>query len=196
MKKVILPTLLFLTSITVLAQTRPHIVDKAHSQINFVAEARFISAHGFFEKWEADVQLDPVKIENSSFKITIEATSINTRVTPRDNHLRSKDFFDVENYPQITLISKKIVRAGDKQYKVIADLTLHGVTKEVEVQLTEVFYENNRGRFKTEFQLNRKDFGINFDSKMNPIENIVKVQVDINVLDKEAMEKAQKPKTN
>jgi hypothetical protein len=63
------------------------------------------------------------------------------------------------------------------------------------VTLNQVFYENNRGRFRTTFPVNRKDFGINFDSKMNPIEDIVQVQVDINVLDKEAVEKAQKARS-
>ena len=92
MKKFLLPILLSLTAISVAAQTRPHIVDHNHSQINFVAEARFISAHGHFDKWDAEVQLDPAKIENSSFKITIDAASINTRVAMRDNHLRSKEY--------------------------------------------------------------------------------------------------------
>ena len=112
MKKILLLTLLILATMTVVAQPRPHIVDHAHSQINFVAEARFISAHGYFDKWEAEVQLDPAKIENSSFKITIEAASVNTRVARRDDHLRSKDFFDVATYPQITLVSKKITKTG------------------------------------------------------------------------------------
>ncbi|MGH9837755.1 MAG: YceI family protein [Blastocatellia bacterium] len=190
MKKFLLPILFVLTTLTVGAQTRPHIVDQAHSQINFVAEARFISAHGHFDKWDAEVQLDPAKIENSSFKITIEATSINTRIERRDNHLRSKDFFDVATYPQITLVSKKITKTGDRTYAVVGDLTLHGVTKQVDIEITQVFYENNRGRFRANFRLNRKEFGINFNSNMNPIEDIVQVQVDINVLDKEATEKA------
>jgi len=193
MKKFLLPILLFLTAITaptVFAQTRPHIVDQAHSQINFVAEARFISAHGHFDKWDAEVQLDPAKIENSSFKITIEAASINTRIERRDNHLRSKDFFDVATYPQIMLVSKKITKTGAGKYTVEGDLTLRGVTKQIEVQITQVFYENNRGRFRANFPINRKDFGITFNSNMNPIEDIVQVQVDINVLDKEATEKA------
>src|SRR5215813_8169684 len=131
MKKILLLTLLILATMTVAAQPRPHIVDQAHSQINFVAEARFISAHGFFDKWEAEVQLDPAKIETSSFKITIDVASINTRVAMRDNHLRSKDFFDVANFPQITMVSKKITQAGDRKYKVLADLTMRGVTKEL-----------------------------------------------------------------
>jgi len=194
MKNFLLPILFLLTALTVTAQTKPHIVDKAHSQINFVAEARFISAHGSFDQWEADVQLDPAKIESSSFKLTIEATSINTRIQRRDDHLRSKDFFDVATYPQITIVSKKITKTGDRKFNVAGDLTLHGVTKPIEVQLTQVFYENNRGRFRTTFAINRKDFGISYNSAMNPIEDIVQVQVDINVLDKEATEKAQRPK--
>ncbi len=190
MKKFLLPILFILTTLTVAAQTRPHIVDQAHSQINFVAEARFISAHGHFDKWDAEVQLDPAKIENSSFKITIEAASINTRIQRRDDHLRSKDFFDVATYPQITLVSKKITKTGERTYAVTGDLTLRGVTKQLDVEITQVFYENNRGRFRASFRINRKAFGISFDSKMNPIEDIVQVQVDINVLDKEATEKA------
>ncbi|HKQ73293.1 MAG TPA: YceI family protein [Blastocatellia bacterium] len=190
MKKFLLPILLLLTAGAAYAQTRPHIVDHSHSQINFVAEARFISAHGHFDKWDAEVQLDPAKIENSSFKITIEAASINTRIQPRDNHLRSKDFFDVATYPQITLVSKKITKSGDKTYAVVADLTLRGVTKQIEIQINQVFYEGTRGRFRATFPINRKDFGMTYNSNMNRIEDVVQAQVDINVLDKEATEKA------
>jgi len=196
MKKNLLLTLLILATMTAVAQPRPHVVDHAHSQINFVAEARFISAHGYFDKWEAEVQLDPAKIENSSFKITIEAASINTRVARRDDHLRSKDFFDVATYPQITLVSKKVTKTGDRRYAVVGDLTLRGVTKQIEVEITHVFYENNRGRFRCSFTINRKDFGMTYNSNMNPIEDIVQVQVDINVLDKEATEKARAARPN
>ena len=197
MKKFTLSTLLllFLLSFSVYGQTRPYVVDKAHSQINFIAEARFISAHGYFDKWEADVVFDPANIESSSFKITIEAASINTRVQKRDDHLRSKDFFEVEKYPQITLVSKKVSKSGDQKYNVTADLTLHGVTKQIDVPITQVFYENNRGRFRAIFEINRRDFGIIYNSNMNPIEDLVKVQVDINILDKEALEKNQKARS-
>jgi polyisoprenoid-binding protein YceI len=195
MKKYCFILILLFINLTVAAQTRPHVVDKAHSQINFIGEARFISAHGFFDKWDAEVQLDPAKIENSSFKITIDAASINTRVGRRDDHLRSKDFFDVANFPQIIMVSKKITKTGERSYKLLTDLTLHGVTKEIEVPLEQVFYENNRGRFSTTFNINRRDFGINFNSTMNRIEDLVQVQVDINVQDKEAVEKAQKARS-
>lgn len=170
----------------------PHIIDAAHSQINFVAEARLISAHGSFDKWEADVNLDRDKIENSTVKITIDASSINTRVGRRDDHLRSKDFFHVEQYPTITFTSKRVTKAAANKYSVVGDLALHGVTKEIEVPVEMVFYENNRGRFRSTFQINRKDYGITFDSKMNSIADMVQVQFDINVQDKAAVEKAKK----
>ena len=190
MKRILLPLLLLTVSAVAAAQPKPHVVDAAHSQINFTAEARFLSAPGFFGNWNSEIQLDPAKIENSNFKITIDATSINTRNERRDTHLKSKDFFDVATYPQITIVSKKITKTGDKAYNVTADLTMHGVTKQVDVPLTMVFYENNRGRFRARFTLNRKDYGINYNSAMNPIQDMVEVQVDINVIDKEASDKA------
>src|SRR5438105_4253252 len=137
--------LVVLSSTLVMAGTpRPHVIDKAHSQINFVGEARFISAHGFFEKWDAEVNLDPAQIDSASLKITIDAASINTRIQQRDNHLRSKDFFDVAQYPTITFVSKKVNKTGEQKYDVVGNLTLRGVTKELTVPLMMVFYENNR----------------------------------------------------
>ena len=182
MKKIVLTLLTLASAATMaLAQPKPHTVDRAHSQINFVAEARFISANGFFDKWEADVQLDPAKIENSSFKITIDAASINTRNERRDTHLKSPDFFEVAKFPQITLVSKKVTKVGEGKLSVTADLTIKGVTKQVEIPVTQVFYENNRGRYRSTFEINRREYGINYNSKLNPIEDIVRVQVDINV---------------
>lgn len=195
MKRTLFAVLL-ITVTALAAGPRPHLIDKAHSQINFIAEAKFISAHGHFDKWEAEVTLDPQKVEDSTLKITIDAASINTRIQMRDNHLRSKDFFSVEQYPQITFVSKKISKVAEKKFKVLGDLTLRGVTKEIEIPVDQVFYENNRGRFRSEFQINRRDFGMTYQSNLNPIEDMVKVQFDINVLDKEAVEKSQKPKSN
>lgn len=187
--------ILVFASVVFAATPRTHLIDKSHSQINFVAEARFISAHGFFDKWEAEVLYNPQKIEESSFKVTIDAASINTRIQRRDDHLRSKDFLSVAEYPQITFVSKKISKASDKMLNITGDMMLRGVTKEIEVPVEMVFYDNNRGRFRGTFPLNRKDFGITFNSGMNPIEDVVKVQFDINILDKEAVEKQQKARS-
>jgi polyisoprenoid-binding protein YceI len=173
------------------AESSPHIVDSVHSQINFVAEARFFSCHGYFDKWDAQIDLDANKIENSSVKITIDANSINTRVDRRNQHLKSKDFFYTEKYPAITFVSKKVEKAGQNTYNVIGDLTIRDVTKEISIPIEEVFYTSPRGRFRGSFTISRKEFGVSFDSPMNPIQDAVLVQLDINALDKAAMEKMQ-----
>jgi polyisoprenoid-binding protein YceI len=64
---------------------------------------------------------------------------------------------------------------------VVGDMAIHGVTKEVTIPLAKVFYENNRGRFKGAFEVNRKDYGLIYNSRLNPIEDIVKIEVDFSV---------------
>ncbi|GAC1479562.1 MAG: YceI family protein [Gemmatimonadaceae bacterium] len=178
--------------LVLLADPKPHVIDKAHSQINFVAEARFISAHGFFANWDADLQIDPAVPEASRISITIDAASINTRVDRRDNHLRSKDFFDAATYPKITFVSSKLTKRSDKLYDVAGDLTIRGTTKAVVVPTKIVFYESGRGRVTGQFVVNRKEYGVSYDSKANPIEDEVQVQFSISFLDKVVAEKSAK----
>src|SRR5437867_6484549 len=87
------------------AERKAYVPDRAHCQLNFIGDALFVSAHGYFERWDSDFQMDPGNLENSSLAITIESASLNTRVTQRDNHLRSADFLDVANHPQIKFVS-------------------------------------------------------------------------------------------
>lgn len=170
------------------AERKPYVFDRAHSQINFVAEALLLTAHGFFERFDGDVQVDPDNLENSALRLEIETASINTRVEQRDNHLRSADFFDAANHPKITFVATKITKVDDKNLRVTGDLTVRGITKSVEVPLFIVFFREGRGRFKGEFTINRQDFGVSYNSRMNPIEDTVTVQVDLNVMDKQVME--------
>ena len=162
-----------------LPDAKPHAIDKAHSEINFVADSRMLSAHGFFGKWEADVKLDAAKWENSSVAITIDAASINTRVERRDGHLRSADFFDVEKHPNITFKSVSVKSTGANTLDITGDLTVRGTTKRITVPATMVFYEGGMGRFRGQFTINRMDYGVSYDSKLNPIQPEVQVQWDI-----------------
>jgi polyisoprenoid-binding protein YceI len=162
-----------------LAAPLPHVIDKAHSEINFVADSRLLSAHGFFAKWDAEIALDPKAWETSTVAITIDAASINTRVDMRDNHLRSDDFFAVGKYPTITFKSTSVKKTGETTLDIAGDLTVRGTTKRIVVPAKLVFYEGNAGRFRGQFALNRKDYGIAYDSAVNPIENEVQVQWDI-----------------
>ena len=154
-------------------------IDKAHSEINFVADSRLLSAHGFFGKWDATVKLDAANWSNSSLSMSIDAASINTRVERRDDHLRSPDFFDVAKHPTITFTSTAVKQTAPNKLDITGDLTVRGVTKRITVPATMVFYEKGMGRFRGQFAILRKDFGIAYDSALNPIENEVQVQWDI-----------------
>lgn len=165
-----------------LGAPKPFVVDKVHSEINFVADSRLLSAHGYFEKWDAVILIDSATPAASSVSITIEANSINTRVTMRDNHLKSDAFFDVAKYPQITFKSVSIQKAtAPKVYDIIGDLTIRGVTKRISVPAYVVFYEKGAGRFRGQFTVLRKDYGVGFDPPLNPIENEVQVQWDFSL---------------
>jgi polyisoprenoid-binding protein YceI len=160
---------------------KAYVVDRAHSEINFVADSRLLSAHGFFDKWDATIQLDSANVDASSVQITIDAASINTRVGMRDNHLKSDAFFDVAKYPLITFKSVSIKQSAPRVYDITGDLTIRGVTKRVTVPAYMVFYEKGAGRFRGQFSILRKDYGVGFDPPLNPIENEVQVQWDFSI---------------
>lgn len=164
-----------------LPSPKPHVIDRAHSEINFVADSRLLSAHGFFEKWDADLRLDAAKPEESSVAITIDVASVNTRVTMRDNHLKSDAFFDAAKYPTITFKSVGIKQTAPTKFDITGDLTIRGTTKRTVVPATMVFYDKGAGRFRGQFTLLRKDFGVSFDPPVNPIENEVQVQWDMSI---------------
>lgn len=168
------------------AVARPHDVDKAHSEINFVASSRLLDAHGFFKTWDADLAIDPDALERSTVKLTIDAASIDTRIDRCDAHLKSPDFLDVAKYPTITFASKSIARTSPTAGTITGDLTMHGITRSVQVPVSVVFYQNGRGRFRGEFTLKRSDYGITYNSTMNPIEDEIKVQFNLSVAEKKS----------
>ena len=89
-------------------------IDSAHTDVGFAVRHMMISTvRGKFTKVEADVSLDPAKLEQAKVTARIDAASIDTREEKRDGHLRSPDFFDVANYPTLTFTSTKVTRSGD-----------------------------------------------------------------------------------
>jgi len=161
----------------------PHVIDKAHSQINFIADSRLISARGHFGSWDATIALDPANLSASTVAITIEAASIDTRVDRRDTHLKSADFFDVETHPKITFTSTAVRPKADGQLDIEGDLTIRGTTRRITVPASMVFYEAGVGRFRGEFVLKRTEYGVSYDSRVNPIKDDVTVQWDFAVQD-------------
>jgi len=156
--------------------------DVAHSQINFVAESRMLSAHGTFQRWDAEIMFDATNIEATSLKITIETASIDTRIERRDNHLRSADFFAADSFPQITFVSTFVNNRGtDGALLITGDLTIRGVTKRITIPAKLNFFDpqNNIGRVTGQFIIDRTEFGVNYTSVANPIQNEVAVQFDV-----------------
>ncbi len=180
--------LLAAVAATAQAERQPFVFDRAHSQINFVADALLISAHGYFERFDGEIQIDRQNLGNSSIRLVIEAASINTRNERRDNHLRSADFFDAANHPQITFTSTAIRRVDEKNVVITGELTIRGNTRMIEVPTQIVFLRDTSGRFRGQFQINRKEFGVNYNSTLNPIEDVVTVQFDFHLVDQQAME--------
>src|SRR5262245_4289938 len=124
-------SVLVLPSVPARAERKVYVPDRAHCQLNFVGEALLLSAHGYFEKWEIDTQLNAANLEDSSVQLQIESASLNTRIEQRDKHLRSADFLDVANHPQIKFVSTRVKKVDDKTVTVTGNLTLRGVTKQV-----------------------------------------------------------------
>lgn len=173
------------------AQARPYAADKAHSQINFVAETRITSTHGYWNAWDAEIAIDPVAPEHSTVAITIESAAITTRNDRRDNHLRSPDFFAADSFPRITFVSRSINKLSDTRYHVTGDLTIRGVTKSVMIPTTVAFFDREAGqaRVRGAFSVNRQDYGVSYKSPRidTLVEDEVQIQFDMHLRDREKL---------
>jgi polyisoprenoid-binding protein YceI len=159
---------IFALSFTAISQAQTWKIDPAHSAAQFSVRHMGISTvRGQFEKVSGAVNYDPADVSKSSVDVTIDATTVNTRVEMRDKDLRSPNFLDVEKYPTITFKSKHTESAGEGKLKVTGDLTIHGVTKEVVLDVdgpTAPIKDpmgNSRMGASATTTINRKDFGVN-----------------------------------
>ncbi len=171
----------FLAAASAAFDQKPYVRDVAHSQINFVAESQLVDAHGTFDKWDAEILFDAAKVEATSFTVTIDAKSINTRITQRDNHLRGNDFFATDSFPTITFKSVFINKLADDRINITGDLTVRGRTKRITIPSRLVFFDAQRdvGRVKGETVINREDFGVSFQPPVNKINPEIKLQFDV-----------------
>jgi polyisoprenoid-binding protein YceI len=143
-------------------------VDPAHTAAQFSVRHLGISTvRGAFTKVSGSVQYDPSDPTKTTIEATIDANSVDTRVEKRDNDLRSPDFFDVAKYPTLTFNSKRVEAAGAGKLKIVGDLTIHGVTKEVvlDVDGPSAPIQDPRGNLhmgaSATTTVKRKDFGVN-----------------------------------
>ncbi len=141
--------------------------DPPHSQLFFtVTHLGFNDVSGTFDDFTVNVTSSKADFSDAVFTLNAKVASINTRVEMRNNHLKSADFFDAEKYPELSFKSNGITPAGENKYKLTGDLTIHGVTKPVTVDLVYAGQTTNpmTQKLTTAFQisgtLKRSDFGI------------------------------------
>lgn len=183
-----------LFSAVAIAQTSDWNIDPNHSTAQFTVRHMGISnVTGNFTKVTGAVQLNDKDITQSLVTASIDVNSVDTRVEMRDKDLRSPNFFDVAKYPTIDFKSKKIVSNSGK-LQMIGDLTMHGTTREVTLDMDPPTPEiidawgNPRRGFSATTQINRKDFGLTWNNLLKSGEAVVgdnvKIQLDVEIVKK------------
>ena len=168
------------------AETTTWKMDPSHSHASFSVRHLGISnVRGEFSKVDGTLHLDDQDVTKSRVEATIDANSIDTREAKRDAHLKSPDFFDAQNHPNITFKSTKVEKAGDKKLKVTGDLTMRGNTKPVtlDVELSDAIKDpqgQQRRAVEATGKVNRKDYGLAW-SKMLEATPVVGDEVKLEI---------------
>ncbi|RYU09476.1 YceI family protein [Nocardioides iriomotensis] len=152
--------------------TGEYVVDGTHSRLGFVARHAMITkVRGQFNEFEGRAHIDFEDPARSTVEATITVQSIDTHNEQRDGHLRSNDFFDAPNHPQITFRSTGVTRQSDETYEVEGDLTIKGTTKQVSIPFeftgtAKDPFGNTRVGFEGSLTVNRKDWGIEWNAPL------------------------------
>lgn len=145
-----------------------YVVDRSHTEVGFsVRHMGIASVKGHFTEFTGAFEVQNGKVQ--SLEAEIDAASVNTREPQRDTHLRSADFFDVENHPRITFKSNKVEELGERRYRVIGDLTIRGVTRPVTLTLETTEEAKDpwgkiRFGFEGKGEVDRKEFGLKWNT--------------------------------
>lgn len=168
-------------------------IDSSHSTAGFTVRHMMVSnVRGAFARVSGVVSYDGKDVTKATVEATIDVKSIDTREPKRDEHLLKADFLDAEKYPLITFKSKKIERLSADEFKMVGDLTLHGVSKEVSLNchgLTKPVKDpwgNMRLGVSAGTTINRKDFGISYNQLLDSggavVGDEVRVELDMELL--------------
>lgn len=167
--------------------------DKSHSSIGFEVDHMVISeVEGKFTEYEGTFT-SPAEdnFEGATVEFSIDVNSINTTNTDRDNHLKSDDFFNAEKFPKIVFKGKSMTKVNDKKYKLIGDLTMRDVTKEVTLDVefngnAKDPWGNTRAGFSIEGEVNRFDYGLKWNNVLETgglvVSEEVRIDIDVQVI--------------
>ncbi len=173
----VVASLALFSSSTLYAET--YAIDPAHTSVSFKIKHLVGSVRGGFGKVTGSVDYDEANPDGSAVNVIIDVNSVDTYNADRDKHLKNEDFFDTAKYPEMTFKSKKVA-AGT----ITGDLTLHGVTKEIEIPYTlgglaDDPWGNKRLGGSGEVKLDRRDFGMKYDPTGISVGNDVQVFLDV-----------------
>lgn len=175
-----------------MSESNQWVIDGSHSNAGFTVKHMMITnVRGEFTKLEGKVSYDPAKPEATQVEAVIDVASISTREEKRDGHLKSPDFFDAEKFPKITFKSKS-VKAKGSDLAVTGDLSIHGVTKEVVLDVEEPSapstdpFGNVRIGATATTKIRREDFGLTWNAALEAggvlVGNEVKITIDISLI--------------
>lgn len=166
-------------------------IDAAHSHVEFsVRHLMIATVKGRFANVEGTIVIDESDPTRSDVDVTIDAASIDTRVAQRDEHLRSADFFDVARHPSLVFKSRRVERQGDA-LKVVGDLTIRDVTREVTLDVTSQGQQTDpwggqRAGFEATGRIKRSDFGLTWNQALETggvmVGDEVKIAIDLELV--------------
>jgi polyisoprenoid-binding protein YceI len=164
-------------------------IDPAHTEVEFAVKHMMISTvKGRFADVSGTITLDETDLAGSSVEVEIDVASIDTRQADRDAHLRSADFFDVENHPKLTFRSRRVEAEGQGRFRVVGDLTIRGVTREVVLEATDEGrgtdpWGNAKAGFSARTSIDRQDYGLTWNAALETggilVGNEVKITLEV-----------------
>lgn len=157
-------------------------VEPNHSTVGFVVPIAggITKVRGKFMDFQLYMDYDDIDFTKSKVRFVIKTKSIDTGIEDRDNHLRTADFFDVEKYPEIVFQGESIRQVGDA-YELLGDLTMHGVTKTVNIPFKATQLGKSQVAIGLSWKLNRKDYGIGVGFKHTSIKNFIGNEIGVEV---------------
>ena len=160
-------------------------IDSSHSSVHFSVRHLVIAkVRGTFARWSGTVQAPDSDFSKATVAVTIDASSISTGVDQRDTHLKSADFFDVAQFPELSFAGKRVQRRSGSEIDVIGDLTIKGITREVVLRVephgqAKDPWGNVRAAFTAKTSIDRKDFGLTWNQALETGGVMVGDRVDI-----------------